>query len=145
MPSIELSPTLLARAVFMPLLVMSLAGCGGGGGDRPSLGRVSGLVTLDNSPVEGAEVQFLPVDGGRPSTGITDAQGRYTLQYTENSSGAVIGQHSVSITTGGYRQQPDGTTTESPERIPARYNTETTLTQDVQSGSNEINFELESN
>ncbi len=144
MHRIRFSQTLFTRDLLMLVLLVGMAGCGGGVGDRPSLGRVSGQVTLDNSPVEGAELQFRPVDGGRPSSGVTDAQGRYTLIFSENVNGAVIGQHTVSISTGGYKQQPDGSTTESPEQIPARYNTETSLTREVQSGANEINFELES-
>ena len=42
-------------------------------------------------------VLFQPVAGGRASTGITDAEGRYSLRYTEVADGAVVGDHTVSL------------------------------------------------
>lgn len=74
---------------------MLLAGCGGA--DRPALAPASGIVTLDGVPVEGATVTFIPVESGRPGTGLTDAMGRYTIKTFEDSAGAIVGDHKVAV------------------------------------------------
>ena len=115
------------------------AGCGGGGaGDQPELGQVSGVVTLDGQPLPNATVEFSP-EQGRPSIGKTDEEGHYELQYTQDETGAKIGPHKVRIRTFDYA------TPDAAERVPAKYNEQTELTADVTPGSNTIPFELESN
>ncbi len=116
---------------------VSLVGCGGGS-DLPELGKVHGVVTLDGEPLSGAQVQFVP-ESGRPSSGITDENGRYELQYTADHSGAIVGTHTVKINTA-----VDGRDDPSTEQMPARYNSESELTEKVEPGSNEINFDLSS-
>lgn len=124
-----------------------LTGCGGGPDDMPELGQVAGTVTLDGSPLEGAEIAFQPTEG-RPSHGTTDAEGKYTLKYTEQEEGARVGKHKVRITT--YREADPGADDPAlqqalPERIPAKYNAETTLEAEVKPGENEpIDFPLDS-
>ncbi len=120
----------MASAVFLP-------GCGAGG-DLPDLGEVKGVVTLDAQPLSGAQVQFLP-QSGRPSVAETGADGSYRLRYTTDEYGAVVGSHTVKINTA-----VDGRDDPSTEKVPARYNAESELTADVQPGSNEINFDLQS-
>lgn len=51
---------------------------------------VSGTVTLDGSPVEGAAVILEPVDGGRPASATTDASGGFSLK-------TIVGPHNVAI------------------------------------------------
>lgn len=72
-----------------------LSGCGLPR-DYPPLGRVTGTVTLDGLPVEGASVSFFPEEG-RSSTASSDAQGRYDLVFVNNVRGAAVGDHVVSI------------------------------------------------
>jgi hypothetical protein len=122
-------------------LTVVLAGCGGGGG--PPLGTVSGIVSLDGSPLKDATVTFAPASG-RPSQGVTDGAGRYTLDYTLGRPGAVIGLHSVRISTEGYVQGADGSVEQRKERVPATYNAQSTLTAEVKAGDNELSFELRS-
>lgn len=117
--------------------VLLLVGCGGGS-DLPELGEVTGVVTLDGQPVSGAQVQFIP-QSGRPSSGETDASGKYELHYTADVAGAVLGSHTVKINTA-----VDGRDDPSTEKIPARYNSKSELTEEVKSGVNEINFDLKS-
>ena len=120
-------------------LVVALAvcaGCGGGPSDTPELGTGHGTVKLDGQPLPKATVRFTPVETGRHSTGETDDNGYYELQYTQRDEGALLGKHKVSIRT--YRSEDDEVT---PEKLPTKYNTETTLEAEVKSGSNEINFE----
>ncbi len=108
-----------------------------------SLGRVSGKVLLDGNPVSGATVEFTP-DEGSTSYGITNGKGDYTLQYLPYRPGAVTGHHTVRITTYDWRTTEDGQKVEVLERVPVRYNKESTLTADVTSGSQTLNWELRS-
>ncbi|MCG6156417.1 carboxypeptidase-like regulatory domain-containing protein [Rubinisphaera margarita] len=108
------------------------------------MSSVSGTVTLDGQPLEGATVTFIPAEG-RSSTGVTDASGNYTLKYSADRDGAVPGQHQVTITTeralsGGEGDQPLVEARE--ELLPPKYHSETELTADVSSGSDTENFDL---
>ncbi len=86
--------------------------------DLPPLAPVSGTVTIDGKPVaSGTIVQFLPMEAAKnsklgSSTGFTGADGKYTLQYTNDYAGAIIGRHYVLITASDPTQG-----------IPARYST----------------------
>ncbi|QDU52918.1 carboxypeptidase-like regulatory domain-containing protein [Gimesia panareensis] len=117
-------------------------GCGGSAGsDQPDLGSVTGVVTMDGEPLSNVSVTFTPTEG-RPSNGVTDETGKYVLGYLRDTQGAVIGTHQVSITTPQDAPTPPGQKYKDP--IPAKYNTETTLTEEVKAGDNTIDFKLES-
>ena len=79
--------------VLFAILLAGLLGCS----REMELLPVSGQVTLDGKPVEGAAVSFRPAAGGPPATAVTDADGRYTLE-TANRPGAVPGEHKVAVT-----------------------------------------------
>jgi len=85
-------------AAGIVLAVAGVAGCGGGG---PAVERVAGLVTLDGKPVEGATVSFVPGSGGLFASGLTGADGRFTLNTAapgaKPGSGAVVGDYRVTI------------------------------------------------
>ena len=98
---------------------------------------VSGTVTLDGKPLADARVIFEPAEGGRASTGLTNAEGKYELIYIRKDKGAKLGPHLVRISV----TNPDAA---NRELLPARYNAQTTLRADVKPGSNEINFTLTS-
>ncbi len=74
--------------------VLVLAGCGRG--DKPPMADASGTVTYNGAALEGATVMFIP-DTGMPSTGVTDAAGRFTFN-TRGDDGAVVGPGKVAIT-----------------------------------------------
>lgn len=124
--------------LFSALCLCFAAGCGSGGGDAPELGTVSGTVTLDGSPLRGAMVTFYPA-AGRASFGETDAQGRYELSYKTDVPGAVVGQHTVRITTADPQAVAGG---ESTETLPAVYNSRSTLSARVEAGENSRDFQL---
>lgn len=139
-----------------PMLVFSVvaivnsmaSGCGSSVSDLPSLGKVSGVVTLDGKPLANARVQFQPPDS-RASEGMTDENGAYTLRFDPTNYGAKVGPHVVSITTrtDGYAKPPqNGQEGEwvkgQPESVPAKYLKPGALTAEVKAGSNTINFEL---
>jgi len=128
-------PTSFRRLLAIVGLSAALTGCGGGPGVE--IAPVSGRVTLDGRPVKGAYVEFIPKKGGRPSGGITDEEGRYTLQYSLDDVGAVLGPARVLVTTGDPENPK-----ERPELIPARYNKQTILEVEVTADQHEHNFEL---
>ncbi len=72
----------------------AVVGCGKG---RPKTVPVTGTVTFDGKPVEGASVAFYPAEGGRPATGTTDAQGKFTLTTFESGDGALPGSYNVTV------------------------------------------------
>lgn len=122
-----------------------LAGCGGVD-DRPTLGSVTGTVTMDGQPLPNVWVMFNPT-AGRTAMARTDENGEYELQYLEGTEGANLGTHSVVIQTYAedelYElQEASGKPVKEP--IPARYNSKTMLKAEVKEGNNVIDFPLES-
>lgn len=119
------------------MVMFTVVGCGGG--DGVDLVPVEGTVTLDGQPLPDAWVTFSP-ELGRPSSGKTDSEGRYRLQYTPDARGAVPGKHHVTIST---FVEPDSDSSDSekqagkPERIPEKFNKKTTLTVDLVAGKRE--------
>ena len=71
--------------------------CAGCGSQGPQLTPVEGVVTLDGNVLEGAVVLFEPEAGGRPATGLTDAQGKFVLKTLEEGDGAQVGMNLVSV------------------------------------------------
>ena len=123
------------RKWFSVCIVMFIAvGCGG-----PKLGEVTGIVTLDDKPLENATVTFTPADGPQ-SVDRTDALGRYELKYSQGNPGAVLGEHTVSIET--YHIAAGGI--EFPETLPEKYNRESELSREVKPGKQQFDFNLES-
>jgi hypothetical protein len=121
------------------LLSLALASCGPAG---PPIGKVSGTVTLDKQPLANAGIVFQPANG-RPSYGMTDSAGQFTLEYSDGIPGALIGHHSVIIRTAVWGDFP-GDPKATPEKLPKKYHDETELTADVESGNNTIDFDLTS-
>lgn len=130
---------------IVPAISVALAGCGEPAAERPALGLVQGIVTLDGKPLEKAAVFFVPTAGeGDSSNAVTDAAGRYELSYGGKESGAVLGTHQVEIRTGGEGYDDEGNFFERPEKLPAIYHARSRLTAEVAAGENEINFDLKS-
>ncbi len=79
-------------------LAFCVVGCGGDTG--PALVPVTGNVTLNGKPLEGALVRFTPDASnkeGRPAEDMTGPQGNYKAN-TGGRSGVVPGKYKVSIT-----------------------------------------------
>jgi hypothetical protein len=75
---------------------MTAVGCFGGSSD-PDTGKVTGKVIVDGKPGSGLQVIFNPAQGGRTSSGTTNENGEYTLVYSPETLGALIGQHKVTV------------------------------------------------
>ena len=124
------------------LLLLVCTGCGGGPTDYPDMGTVSGTVTMDGQPLVDARIAFQP-EGNRPSYGVTDSSGYYTLTYSATKEGAKVGKHKVSIST--FRDEGDPEDPQiTAETVPNKYNTKSELTAMVEGGSNTFDFALTS-
>jgi hypothetical protein len=78
--------------------LVCFVGCGGGGGERPDTAPAAGTVNLNGSPLAGAIVTFSPTAaGGNAASGVTDAQGKFTLTTFETGDGAVPGSYKVGV------------------------------------------------
>ena len=85
------------------VLALSFLICGCGGGSEFELVPVSGIITMDGKPLEGAEVVFAPqavedqASVGPASVGTTDASGKYVLVTTKGEEGAMVTDHVVAV------------------------------------------------
>jgi hypothetical protein len=70
--------------------LVTLAGCNSSG-PVP----VTGRLTYKGNPVPSTMVTFIPDDGGRPSHGVTDDDGKFALKYSRNQMGVTRGGHAV--------------------------------------------------
>jgi hypothetical protein len=139
--------TLLCAAVV-------LAGCGS---SKPyDTAPISGRITLDGKPLEGARVIFFPIHdpqsgplSGPEAYGTTDADGRYTLETAFGERGATLGPNRVSISTVKYEASPtnpEAVRVVAPERIPKKYSTERGMLkfEVTPKGSQSADFDLTS-
>ncbi|MCH9655113.1 MAG: hypothetical protein K0U89_14740 [Planctomycetes bacterium] len=103
--------------------------------DHPTLGTVSGIVTLDDKPLPRAEITFIPQDEWKEdkipaeSKGITNEQGQFELIYSKDLKGAAIGNHFVRIIS-------------FEKKVPLIYNVKSVLKFEVKKGSNQADFNL---
>ena len=150
------------RLVFVLALMAAvpLVGCG----DAPLLdgtSPVTGLVTYQGQPVEGATVVFTPEGEGRAASGRTDASGRFEMTTLSPGDGVFPGKYRCAISktevTGGatreeVEQQTSASSTDQTpaeptvrELLPEKYKSPATsgLTAEVtESGPNDIVFDL---
>ncbi len=148
---------------LLPLgfLLLVVAGCGP---QRPPMGKVQGVVTLDGEPLSAGSIQFWP-DVGRPSRSSINEDGTYELTTFDAGDGALVGNHVVTIkSTRLTEADPEISSTQeeieyyrekrpTPIRaakvvwiIPEKYSERrsTPLTAKVVEGDNEINFDIPS-
>jgi len=108
---------------------------------------VSGFVTCDGQPVEDGLIQFTPAPGvDGPLVQIQIQQGKYESPQVTRPT---IGKNSVQITatkkTGKKVNNIMGEATDEQfQYIPARYNSDSELTVDIQPGNNQFDFKLSS-
>lgn len=126
------------------MFALLLAGCGGQTAG-PKIAPVSGKVELDGQPLADALVEFKP-QSGRPSYGRTDAEGKYSLVYSQAANGAALGTYTVRISTGqeGNFVAGEMVSPPVPEKVPEKYHEKSELTAEVTSGKNIIDFSLKS-
>ncbi len=126
--------------LFGVLALLAVSGCGG----DQNIADVGGRVTLDGKPLPLATVEFIPANG-RPSAAKTDDDGNYRLWYTHETPGALIGPHSVRISTWSEEQLAENKYKVNKETIPAEYNYRTKLTFNVEPDKDNLaNVDLKS-
>lgn len=142
----------MPRRHFIGLTMVILCGCGG---NPYKLAQVSGKVTLDGKPLVKASVNFLPMstpgapNPGPTAYGETDAEGRFTIKVDPQTPGAVVGPCRVYITTllsdPANDDRDAGGAKKVKDKVPAKYNKETTLVFTVPpGGTDQADFPLES-
>ncbi len=80
--------------IVMLLFLATVVGCGTA---APPLLEVRGKVTYEGQPIDDLTVHFLP-ESGRPSWGVTDAEGNFVLEFSSGNPGVVKGNHRVFLT-----------------------------------------------
>ena len=132
---------------FVVFGLLLLAGCGG---SKYPTAPVSGTVRMNGKPLPDAALTFQPGGGGMASVGVTDKDGRYTLEfYDSGQSGAVVATHRVLIRTHRRSNTEDTSSDVSNpnlrDPIPQRYNDNTELTMEVPAeGTESADFDLKS-
>ncbi|MGL6194218.1 MAG: hypothetical protein ACRC2T_05290 [Thermoguttaceae bacterium] len=84
-------------SIFIFLLVCVTPGCQPGN-KWGKIYKVEGTVTYEGEPAQLMEVTFMPQAGGRPSTGVTNKEGKFKMQYTIRQEGVQSGEHNVNLT-----------------------------------------------
>jgi hypothetical protein len=129
------------------IAVLATVGCGVGkkSPQYAALGlvEVSGTVTLDGEPLEGAMVVFENPQDKTLSFARTNGAGGYKLMFNSEKSGCTPGRKVVRVTP--YRE-PDADPDDLPKdsRIPARYGRQSELTADVSDANRTFDFALTS-
>jgi hypothetical protein len=116
-------------ALAAGLVAWLAMGCGVAD-EGPQRHTVRGTVTLDGKPLSDGAVTFQPASPGAYPEGAALKQGRFTLRAVQGSYRVAI---SAARPVPGL-QAPTGMGPVVAESLPARYNTETTLTADVKPG-----------
>ncbi len=142
--------TLMLACVFVTL------GLGCSSGLDPDYGKlglvdVSGTVTLDGSPLSGVQVVF-EESPFIYSSGVTDANGRYSLMFDSRKSGIVPGEKTVRIkpgapqteNKGGEGDDPDLKSAKAVSAIPDCYNKNSILKVKVNQSDKSFDFQLKS-
>jgi hypothetical protein len=129
-------------AAVLGLLSFWALGCSGDKAD------VSGTVTLNGTPIEEGAINYIPIEGTHGAgAGATITNGKYSIP---RSQGVTPGKNRVELrafrNTGRKVKdptaQPGATTEERVPAFPAEYNDNSTLTRDVQPGSNTFDFNI---
>src|SRR5436190_2161724 len=123
------------RSASFLLLVVFLTGCNQG----PPKGTVKGTVTLDGQPVDGGVITFVPSDGNSQPEAVPINAGEYSVTMP-------LGEKRVEIYWAPSGGQVGDTATQGREqivqRVPAKYNAQSTLTHTVVKGEARKDFAL---
>lgn len=126
-------------AICGSVLLLGSLGCGG---SAEGVAPVSGRLTFNGEPLEGIEIEFTPLEEKvRPSIGVCDADGNYSLMFTRTEKGATIGRNRVSIV---QPMDMNGVPDYSKIRVPPEFGEESELEYTVEGGGNSnVDFDLE--
>ncbi len=140
------------RRFAASLVLLAFAGCNDPTKVEDTLPRkaVTGSVTLDGQPLSQGVIQFDPAQDNPPPVTVAVAEikdGKYVI---ERGLGPVPGNYKVSISSRppviiGPGQEPGARPKQDPEKVPAKYNINSTLTKEISSDAVQIiEFDLKS-
>jgi hypothetical protein len=138
-------PTWARRATLAGLTAFALLAAGCGSGNV----ALNGDVSYDGQPIDDGTITFVSTSSGSSDAGKASCHienGKYKF---EKDRGPAPGKYKVEITwlkkTGKKLPTGDGEPRdEKVQSLPAKFNTQTTLTADVTSGSPKLDFALKS-
>ena len=124
------------------LLAISLAlfclGC-----TDPTIGIVSGTITVDGEPADGA-ISFVPTDGKKGPTGGKVTAGQYEVTVPVGEAKVEIRMPKIVGQTRIYNTKDSPVQDVMEESLPKKFNDETELVYDVPAGASSKNFDLSS-
>jgi len=129
-----------AAVVAVGLSLAVLSGCG-------SKAAVQGTVTFDGTPIDSGSITFVPEASGGQKATAQITNGKYSI---DSDRGPPAGKYKVEITSmkslvGKKGADPDMQRGDARQVLPDKFNKATTLTADLKSGSNTVDFDLKSN
>lgn len=124
---------------------LACVGCSDGGGDAPDVYPVSGTVTFDGIPVAIGRIEFRADAGAGEAYSADIKDGAYSLETVPGTMKvSVIASRPVPGKFGEPAAPEEPPPPVMEMYIPAEFNTATTLTAEVTTGSNTVPFALES-
>lgn len=126
--------------ILMGLVMAFLVGCGGASGGR--LG-VTGTVTYKGAPVDNGSIEFIPHPGVKTTSGSSITNGRFSIPADR---GLEPGNYTIKISAmdAVVAGEPGGLPGKDPvEKIPAKYNSKSTLTEEVSPSKTKFDFKLD--
>lgn len=118
-------------------VILFFSGC-----SDSDMGYVTGKLTLDGEPApKGVRITFAPrMQGGSSSTGITNEDGTFEMEFSFSKKGVMVGSSYVTFETTGGGDKSDG-----PKfKIPAKYREGFVEPIEVKPGKQVIDFNLTS-
>lgn len=111
---------------------------------KAGLVQVGGTVRFGGKPLPGALVVFENPENGTFSFGRTDDTGKYALMFDSVKRGVTKGRKTVRIrTAGSFGEGDPDARPGGKELVPARYNSQSTLTVEVTADSTSTDFDLD--
>ena len=137
-----------SKSCIWLLCVIFSVGCSSGSNvDYSGLGliKVTGVVTLNGSPLPDVTVLFESSDG-QFSSGVTDENGQYRLAYDSDTDGVTPGEKIIRISKKPMSEEGDEfesedeelSSVEQKETLPTKFNTKSDLKMTVPSSSYDI-------
>jgi len=104
------------------------------------MGDVQGRVTVNGEPLAEGAVRFIPINGDTPTSGGSVQNGSFRVQVPVSKQRVEFVANVVDTAKTPPNPRADQIYMKS--LVPARYNSQSTLTLDVVSGVNEPEFKL---
>jgi hypothetical protein len=131
----------LAGAFLTAWAIVFVAGCGDDTGGRLA---ITGSVDYKGVPLDQGSIEFLPHPGVKTQAGATITNGRYSIPADKGLEPGMYTVKISSIEGPDVSVEPGGLPGKEPkERLPAKYNTKSTLTKEVKKGETKFDFQLD--